>query len=241
MTKRHVLLLLVAVMAGALLVTGVSGQQESTQRPTAQIRGYLLEEGTRKPVTGGVNWAAGRRPGEDLNSGVVEAKEDGSFTLLDLPHGPIALVGWAGGYGSAFTLLMTTPGKVAEVELLLPVAAAVEGKVVDSRGYPISNARVRVRYLESFSDRIRTGRGKEAADLARAQGFRISIQETSSVGGWPNTGASEGKEAGVFRLLGIDPARPFVLIVSHETFGRVESETLVLVPGQELEGVVLSY
>jgi len=241
MAKGQLLILLAGLVAGALLASAATDLDTLAPLQTAEIRGRLLEQETRNPLSGGVNWVAGHAPGTPPRSDVIEVGEDGSFVLKDLPPGPIALVGWSGGYGQAFAFLMADKGGIHEVELLLPVAASVEGTVVDSRGYPVSNATVRVRYLERFNDRLRGGEYGAIADRARAEGYRISIQETDATGGWPNTSASEGKEAGAFRILGIDPERPFKLLVIHETLGELESEPLTLAPGQELEGMVLAY
>jgi len=122
-TPLAVLALLITTL-GAVSPLSLGTQQEEEVR--CLISGILLDQETSRPIAGGVNWVASRRAPLGLN-GVEEVGDAGVF-ILEVPCGPVALVGWARGsggtsYGRTFTFLMARPDSPAEIELVLPRAA----------------------------------------------------------------------------------------------------------------------
>src|SRR2546425_2636097 len=111
---RHLLLSL----AGALLCAAASLTPVGAQQPTGTITGQVIESATRQPLVG-VNVVV-----EGTGLGAI-TREDGTFSIVDVPAGTHTLRARRIGYGSVPVVVNVSEGSTVSVTLALEKGAAV--------------------------------------------------------------------------------------------------------------------
>src|SRR2546425_11240483 len=110
---RHLLLSL----AGALLCAAASLTPVGAQQPTGTITGQVIESATRQPLVG-VNVVV-----EGTGLGAI-TREDGTFSIVDVPAGTHTLRARRIGYGSVPVVVNVSEGSTVSVTLALEKGAA---------------------------------------------------------------------------------------------------------------------
>jgi len=101
--------------------------------PGGTLRGRLFDKESGEPIRYGRIWID--------DCGLVQADENGRYEVRGLSRHPHHLVTLSPGYGRGYVLLDTSLRPEAELDLRLTRAGRITGKVVDSGGRPIPNAR----------------------------------------------------------------------------------------------------
>jgi hypothetical protein len=237
-----VTLLPLAIVCGLVITLSLDllahGNQSQRQQAPYQIGGRLFDESTRERIPAGkvsiIYFVDG------LERRHVQVDGEGSFLIRDLPYSAVYMIAKAPGYGRAVAFVIADPRFVQEVEFLLPRAASVEGLVLDRERFPVNRARVAVEYQDRLRDRL--SEVPELVARAENEGLKLVTQEARrQSGGRPLTGVGRDSQEGGFLLSDIDPRRPFKLVCEHDVLGEIESEVMVLQPGENLKGYVLIY
>lgn len=148
-----VLVVFVGAVVGATTTESSRSVPVAGQRPTFQIGGRLVEEGTNAPLAGRVIASQFRRDGTAALI-PVRVGEDGDFVFRELENGPTTLVGIADGHGRTVQVVTVDVRGVQEVVLALPRALTIEGTVVDSNRRPVAGAEVAVEYVDRLGARL---------------------------------------------------------------------------------------
>jgi 5-hydroxyisourate hydrolase-like protein (transthyretin family) len=142
----------------------LAAENETSTGPLAQVRVHVVDAATGEPVAGAhvfrefggfpaPLYLAGRygsksrlRPVEWVqrrHSPAQEADANGSVTLAPDAPGRWLIEAWAEGYAKQLCEVIVGSGPLlADVELRLPRAAAIEGTVADAEGNPLAGALV---------------------------------------------------------------------------------------------------
>ena len=142
---------------------------------------------------------------------IMDGVEDGRFRLDGLHTGQWRVSAEAGDVSSAETLV-TVPVDTAELVLVVPRAAQVNGRVVDPRGAGVPKANVSTR-------------------LANVRRFYFAENEAP--------GRTRANSEGVFQLKRIPPG-PVQIVADAPGLGESEALALDLLPGEVREGIVLA-
>lgn len=153
-----------------------------------------------------------------------ETDEAGTFTLKQVPAGLLKLHAVAPSGGTGDLPITVTATDQAGLVIKLEARATVIGKVIDTNGKPVANARVRAENKEDRPTQISFG---------------------------PNrTGSTSTKPDGTFKLVGLDAGKTrvfasgegneFTMYMSGEKDKKTKSSTeLDLVAGKEVTGITL--
>lgn len=187
-------------MAGSAAGTPGSGQEG----PGFQISGRLISQDTSEPLAGKVIAAQIRSDGA---AAMLPARvsADGDFVISGLEDGPATVIGIAEGYGRSVQLVTVDVGGVQEVILSLPRGVMIEGTIRDSRGTPLEDVELAVRYMDHRAASI-AGSG-EGQFLVYEGSWEITTDDPLGAG-----------LPGVFTIRDIDPNRPFEVIARHSGF-----------------------
>lgn len=189
-----------------------------------QIGGRLVRAGTRAPLEGRILVSQVLSDGS-MKVGSIKVGRDGDFVTSDIEGGPVVLVGYAENHGRSVSIVELAEGIPSEIEIALPLAAVVEGMIIDNYGNPLVGAAIRVEYLAPL-----------ALDLTSGLSDEIAIPE----GNWHRgTGRTRNEpEPGAFRIRDVDPHRAFRIVVLHEAIGRsAASDALMLGSGETRAGL----
>ena len=188
-----------------------------------QIGGTLRDEISLGTLRGKVI-VARTLPEGVVELSTAEIQVDGDFTFRDLGTSRVTLVGVSEGYGRRVVQVDVSPSSFDEIDLVLPRGTNLKGIVLDSSGEPVDGAELKITYQIALAIESRLR--------------RESPLESPSVfveGSWHRgvflTGSDEA-EPGEFSILDIDPERPFKISAKHSERGSIESEVLMLDPGE---------
>lgn len=179
-------------------------------RAPATLTGSVLDAVNRRPVARGMATLLVRS-----ETGIVSSSDSirgGSFEIDDLPPGPALLIARGEGYAPSASTLTIDAGRRSSVQVRLLLEASLSGTVQDSRGLPVDDAELYVRYPNEAVEEMLAGMVNSAA----------------------------GAEPGSFRLYGLVPDTQ--MEVHAELDGRQSPAVSARVgPGMEQTGVVLRF
>jgi Carboxypeptidase regulatory-like domain len=145
-----------------LILLGLVGMQQ-TPRPTASIRGIVVQSGTLQPVAKAVVQLAKDNTSEPL---VFSTGADGRFEFQNVAAGSYDLTAARNGYlntafgqrgpsGSGGKLTVEAGSNVDNIRLMMTATGTISGRVFDNTGEPLANVPVQaLKY--SYEDGQRT-------------------------------------------------------------------------------------
>ncbi|HEY7497440.1 MAG TPA: carboxypeptidase-like regulatory domain-containing protein [Vicinamibacterales bacterium] len=151
-----------SIVAGLLLLQSISGvQRDPSKSPTTRLSGRVTAADTGKPIRratvqiSSIEQLARQRPGRSVTTGA-----DGLWEITGLPAGRYEVIAARGGYvtlghgqrrpfGSRKVLEIAAGQTLGQIDIALPRASAIAGRITDDAGEPVTNAFVsamRIRY-----------------------------------------------------------------------------------------------
>lgn len=191
-----------AILTAAIV--GASSANPEEQAPF-QIGGRLVEQGTRLPLAGKVIASQILESG-GASATSVQVGADGDFVFRELSDGPVTLIGVAEGHGREVLVTTVDARNIQEVEIALPIAITVRGRVLSASGQPAAGARLTVNYEDRLGKRVQ----RESA----GPGPLVFYEGT-----WEGSRVDYSAGPGAFILRNIDPSRRFEIVAEHPALG----------------------
>lgn len=222
----------------AAFIKNAVAVEEKTELPItldrgAALIGRVLESGGSTPVAKAIVRA--RIGNDDRRS--ARTDDEGKFRLEGLVSGRLDEVQVrAKGYTTLYVEGLEIKAATGEEthDLVLDRAASLSGQVVNARGEPVANARVRMASTEGetpadFGDQGQGGAAEaDAADLIR----RLSRRRTE------NQRIMTTKADGTFHIENLGAGTSYRAIITHPDYQELRSDPVAVQPGAQIEGLV---
>jgi hypothetical protein len=153
----------------------------------------------------------------------VAVGETGEFSLEGLAPGDHEIVAFGPGHGRAREVVSVTSERstISGLEIRLPLAGSVTGRVFDGNGAPVAGATFEIEYARPIGSLF-----PNLAIKARI----VSLD-------WHRKGPSNSE--GEFTIADIDPAAAFLVKARLDDGRTGQTSTLVLAPGEMRNSVII--